>query len=331
MVEEIKKTTPQIVKLGVAPAPHLAAGRTTTRRMMLDVLIGLLPVIVMSAYVFHWYAGLQVGICVLSCLVAEWLFMRMRGRRATLHDFSAAVTGMILAFSLPWSSPWYIGVVGSFAAIGIGKVVYGGLGQNIFNPAMVGRAFVMIAFSIGAAVYVGDSPMLGKLVSQATPLTQARSGDADFAWPLLIGTHNGSLGETSVLACLLGGLYLCLRRSASWQIPVSMIGAVWVLAGISHWASPSYYPDALFELTTGALVFGAFFIATDPVTSPLTPRGKIIFGLGIGVLTWIIRRYSGYPEGVMFAVLIMNSLVPMINRWSIPTPVGGPVPVKEKS
>jgi electron transport complex protein RnfD len=302
--------------------------------MMADVLIGLAPLLAVAAWQFQWYAVKQVGLCVLSCLGCEALFTWLRRRPLALWDCSAAVTGAILGLSFPWNAPWYVALIASGVAIGIGKVIFGGLGQNIFNPAMVGRAFVMISFpaALGAAGYtVADAPF--KIVTEATPLTAAKlAGQGADLWPLFIGNHNGSLGEVSALACILGGLYLCLRRTASWQIPAGVLGAVVVIGGLANLLSSPDTPLKLMRYTvlqhlcSGAVLFGAFFIATDPVTSPLTPWGKLAFGLALGALVMVIRLFSGYPEGVMFAVLMMNGLTPLINRWSIPTPVGGPAP-----
>ena len=319
---------PEPALLQVVASPHLSSSAQTTQRMMVDVLIGLAPVLAVAVYVFQWYAVVQVGICVLCCLAAEALFTAWRGQCLSLGDCSAAVTGAILGLSLPWSAPWYVGVVASFVAVGIGKVLFGGLGQNIFNPAMVGRAFVMICFpaTLGATAYLWPEAGL-RVVTEATPLTAAKQmGVATPIWPLLVGTVNGSLGETSAIACILGGAYLCIRRTASWEIPAGMILTVALLGGIANLADAGAQWTVLHHLLGGALLFGALFIATDPVSSPLAPRGKLIFGIGIGVLVMLIRLFSGYPEGVMFAVLLMNAVTPLINRWTIPGPVGGPVP-----
>ncbi len=331
MQDETEKTPaeqaqPPVIR--VASSPHLSGGPQSTRGMMIDVLIGLFPLVAAGIYQFRWYAVLQLAICVGSCLLIEALFTRLRGRSQSLGDFSAAVTGIILGLSLPWNAPWYVGVVASMVAIGIGKVVFGGVGQNIFNPAMTGRAFVMICFpvALGATAYQVAGGGLDA-VAQATPLTLVKqAGTVTHIWPLFLGTVNGSLGETSAIACIIGGLYLCFRQTASWEIPVSVLLTVGVLAAIGTIAHPQAEWTVSHHLFGGALLFGAFFIATDPVSSPLTPRGKWIFGAGIGALVMLIRSYSGYPEGVMFAVLLMNALVPLINRWTIPRPVGGPVP-----
>ena len=315
--------------LQVAPSPHLPGG-PSTRGLMLDVLIALVPVMAMSVYVFRWYALLQMAICAVSCLAAEAVFTSLRRRSPTLGDCSAGVTGIILAMSLPWSAPWYAGVIASVVAMGIGKVLFGGLGQNIFNPAMVGRAFGMICFpaALGASAYQRAAASLD-VITRATPLTLAKqAGESTDLMALVTGTTNGSLGETSAIACILGGLYLCIRRTASWEIPAGVLISVAILAGLADLAQPASGWTAAHQLLGGAVLFGAFFIATDPVTSPLTARGKWIFGVGIGALVMLLRVFSGYPEGVMFAVLLMNSVVPLINRWTIPRPLGGPVPVR---
>jgi len=345
------QAAPAVPEIHVAPSPHVHDTSRTTRSMMIDVLIALLPVVGVAVYVFGLCVVRQIALCVGGCLVAELLFTILRGRRPTLGDGSAAVTGVILALSLPGPAPWYVGVIASFVAMGIGKVFFGGLGQNIFNPAMVGRAFVMLAFAgmVGASGYVLRPPassapatapagdVRADVMTQATPMSVAKKlarGEtlgANEKMPsrmdLLLGTVNGSLGETSALACLIGGLYLCLRRTASWQIPAGVLLAVVVIAGIAELVSQPQL-DVVDHLLGGAILFGAFFIATDLVTSPITPKGKFLFGLGIGALVMLLRTLSNYPEGVMFAVLVMNALVPLINRWTIPKPVGGPMPSK---
>jgi electron transport complex protein RnfD len=316
--------------LEVAPGPHIMRGALTTRRMMLDVMIALLPVLAASVAVFRLYAVKQVVLCVVSCVAAEALFEAMRGRRPRIDNLSAVVTGLILAFSLPGTAPWYVAVVGSAAAVGLGKAVFGGIGQNIFNPAMVGRAFVMICFAsaLGSSAY--EAPASGvDALTQATPLyVLKQSGGSTPLWDLFIGNTNGSLGETSALACLLGGAYLVIRRSAAWQIPAGVLLATAVLAGLQNVLNPGSDWTAAHHLLGGALLFGAFYIATDPVSSPITPKGRFLFGLGVGSLVMLLRVFSGYPEGVMFAVLLMNSVTPLINRWTIPRPVGGPVEQK---
>jgi len=321
MASETKAGAPVI---HVSPSPHLSNQALTTQRIMLDVVIGLVPLVLMALYVFRLYAVKQLAICVISCLAAEALFTKMRGRALPLMDCSALVTGLILALSLPGTAPWYVGVIASFVAIGLGKTIFGGVGMNIFNPAMVGRAFVMIAFaSVLAAGGYQDAGSAIDAITQATPLdTFKQTGVAAPLSALFFGLTNGSLGETSALACLIGGLYLCIRRTASWEIPAGVLLSVTVLGGIANLVNPGSAWTVLHHLLGGALLFGAFFIATDPVSSPLTPKGKFIFGIGVGAIIMLLRLFSGYPEGVMFAVLLMNALTPLINRWTIPRPLG---------
>lgn len=318
-----KKDVP-VHKLQAVTSPHVSNTSFTTQRMMIDVLIALVPVIGMSIYVFEMYAVKQLVICIASCLVAEALFTKMRGKAFSLGDCSAAITGIILALSLPGPAPWYVGFIASFIAIGIGKVIYGGLGMNLFNPAMVGRAFVMIAFagSMAASGYL-DTGSAVDAITQATPMDAFKqSGTSTDLMSLFIGLTNGSLGEVSAIACLVGGVFLCIRRTASWEIPAGVLLAVIILGGISDLVSPNPAWTVLHHVFGGALLFGAFYIATDPVTSPLTPKGKFIFGIGTGAFIMLLRIFSGYPEGVMFAVLLMNAVTPLINKWTIPKPFG---------
>ena len=320
--------------LHVAPGPHLQSSDHTTRKMMLDVIIALVPVIIVAIWVFKQFAAIQMGICVVTCLVAEKAFMSIRGKKSTLGDMSAILTGLIIALSLPWNAPWHVGVIASVIAMGFGKAIFGGIGFNLFNPAMVGRAFVMLAFSgaLAAPAYVSNITQVIPDWTGATPLTAIKEGAINqipSIQALFIGNTAGSLGETSAIACLLGGFYLCvIRRTASWQIPVGIITAAAVICAIVYRSNPIMIAN---QILGGALLFGAVFIATDPVTSPLTPKGKFIFGLGVGALIMMIRELSAYPEGVMFAVLLMNAITPLINKACIPVPFGGkpkPQPAK---
>ena len=383
-----------IPPLHVAPGPHVASRTLTTRRMMVDVLIGLAPALVVAGIVFRQWLGIQLAVSVGACVLAEWLFAMLRGRRATLGDFSAVVTGVILALSLPALTPVWVTIIAGVMAIGLGKMVFGGVGMNIFNPAMVGRAFVMIAFAgyiaaggytvqlsseqreptaeIQAALDHADTAdqkaaaqrQLQQLlaqrkldkgwgveaVTQATPMTDVYKGiqkkqqagtqfdfqsDTELAdssgsmlMKLFLGNTNGSLGETSALALILGGIYLCIRRTASWEIPAGAVAALVAYAGIGNLMNMDNPWTVAHHLLGGAFLLGAFFIITDPVSSPLTPKGKFIYGAIFGLLVMLIRSLTDYPEGVMFSVLIVNALAPLINRWTIPTPVGGPVPEK---
>ncbi len=328
-------------RVEVAPSPHVFSGAQSTRRMMIHVMLALTPAAAVAVLVFRWYAVVQVGLCVLSCLATEFCCERLRGRRARLDDCSAAVTGVILGLSMPWSAPWYVSVLGGVVAIGVGKAAFGGLGCNIFNPAMVGRAFVMLSFAqqMGGGAYVASEHRL-EILTRATPLSIAKQWTTDVVSGrlpdetirtelrtlpeyrrLLLPNTNGSLGEISVLGLLLGGVYLCLRRIAAWDIPASAVLGAFVAGQGMYWLGLTPL-DGLGHVLSGALLFCAFFIATDPVTSPLVRRGRLVFGVGIGMLVVLIRLLSGYPEGVMFAVLVMNAVVPLLNRWTIPRPLG---------
>jgi Na+-translocating ferredoxin:NAD+ oxidoreductase subunit D len=358
------KNSTETAVLSVAAAPQLHDKNISTRRMMIDVIIALIPLLITSVVIFRQYALKQIIVCVGGCLLAEIIFNAMRRRKAPLGDCSAIITGIILAMSIPWNLPIYVGIIGSFIAIGLGKVIFGGLGFNIFNPAMVGRAFIMLSFAtaMGAPAYVKNIDQnlpwlkgLGGLPSQcaegpeaeklkekgnfdaesgATPMTAAKDlmnntgkGYGTKLLPLFLGNTTGSLGETSALACILGGLYLLIRRTAAWQIPLGGIISVAVISGIVDLANGPIVWSFLHELLGGAFLFGVFFIATDPVTTPTTSKGKFIFGVGFGVTMMFIRMLSAYPEGVMFAILLMNAVTPLINRWTVPRPFGGPAAV----
>ena len=317
----------------VSTSPHVNNQNITTRKIMLDVIISLCPLILASLIFFRQYAAQQIAVSVIACIVAELIFTKMRNKPPSVNDLSAVVTGLILALSLPATAPWYVTFIAGFAAIGIGKAVFGGLGMNIFNPAMVGRAFVMIAFAgaMAASSYT-DVNSAVDVITQATPLTAFKQDAQSInLFALIIGNANGSLGETSALACIIGGVYLLMRKIITWEIPVGVLVSVIVISFFNALLSGNPLVSVfsftgwsvLHQVCGGAVLFGAFFIATDPVTSPFSSKGKWIFGLGVGVFIMILRIFSGYPEGVMFAVLLMNALPPLINRWTIPKPFGG--------
>ena len=333
-------------QLQVSSSPHVRA-ELTTSRMMLDVIIALIPVAVAAAVLFRWQA-LRVGaICVATCVVTELIFNLCRKKPNSLNDFSAIVTGLILAFSLPPSLPSFACVIGSAVAVGIGKMIFGGLGSNIFNPAMVGRAFLMVCF--GQMMTTWNAPAVNDMagiyaVTEATPLAAAkfiepneenmaqyekalevRAGQGPVIADLFLGSVGGCLGETSALAILLGGAYLLFRKTISYQIPLGMIAAILIIAGLGYYFSPTSVMHPLGHLFAGGAMFGAFFIATDPVSSPLSSKGRWIFGIALGSLVMVIRIFSGYPEGVMFAVLIMNAVAPLLDRWTTAKPLGAKV------
>lgn len=315
----------------VSSPPHLFEG-TTTRQIMYEVCAAMIPLFIVSVVMFGVAAIVLVVATVAGCLATEALFNWARGHgQSSLKDGSAVVTGLILAFSLPPTmaagNRFYMAFMGGVVAIALAKMVFGGLGQNLFNPAMVGRAFLMVCFPAAMVNWQPTNFMEGvDAMTMATPLYAAAKGEAlPGLWALLIGNVGGSLGETSALAALLGGLYLVFRRIADWRQPVAVLGTVAIFAAITHLFNSDLYPPPSFHLLSGALMFGAFFIATDYVGAPVTPLGRWIFGVGVGVLVMVIRLFGAYPEGFMFAILIMNAVTPLIERWTRPTPFGGHV------
>ena len=320
----------------VSAAPHLA-DRQTTRKIMYLVVIAMLPMLLAAGVFYRYHAIVLTVVTVAACLATEAVANAIRGRKQdSLSDGSAIVTGMILAFSLPPAMNPYMAVIGGVVAIGLAKAVFGGLGQNLFNPAMVGRAFLMACFPAAMSIWTepGTLAQIGGIdvVTRATPL-EAASNPAESVpslYDLFIGNVGGCLGETSALAALVGGLFLVFRRVADWRPVVGVLGSAFVFALIAHAVNPEKFEGPLFHLTSGAMMFGAFFIATDYVGAPITPWGRLIFGIGVGVLVMIIRLFGKYPEGFMFAILIMNALTPLIERWTIPTPFGGHVVTQRK-
>jgi electron transport complex protein RnfD len=338
-------------RLELATSPHFAYRKQTSRRMMIDVMLALGPAIAVSAVVFRWAVAWQIVTALAFSLGTEALFCIVRGKPLSLWDGSAVVTAVILAMSLPPALPLYATAIGSVVAIGLGKMVFGGLGCNLFNPAMVGRAFLMACFA--QAMVTWQTPaVLGAAhihaVTQATPLAIAKLGVRDRAKAeaagtldqynlrqdflagkgrlladLLIGVQGGSLGETSAIALLIGGIYLLVRRTAAWQIPLGMLGAIAAISVIARLLRPDLVMYPHMQIVAGGAMLGAFFIATDPVSSPVTISGRWVFGAGVGTFTMLIRLLGNYPEGVMYSVLLMNALTPGINRLTMPRPLGG--------
>lgn len=297
---------------------------------MLLVVLALLPAWGVSIYAFGWGALITTAIAVVSCVLFEWLIAKFLLRqKPTVCDCSAVLTGLLLAFNLPSNLPWWLVVLGSLVAIGVGKMSFGGLGQNPFNPALVGRVFLLISFPVQMTTWPVPQGFAGSYVdaeTAATPLAlmkQAiKGGKAEVLDQLpdimdaCVGLIGGSLGEVSALALLVGGVFLIAMRVITWHIPVAILASVIVFAGISAACgvpacAPANY--ILYTLTTGGLMLGAFFMATDYVTSPMTAWGKIIFGVGIGLIVMVIRTWGAYPEGMSFAILIMNACVPLLN------------------
>lgn len=288
----------------VMVSPHIHGGKSTSG-IMLDVLISLLPTTIAGTLIFGLRALLVVAVCVLSAVCFEALFNFIIKKEQTIGDLSAAVTGLLLALNLPANIPIWQCVVGSLFAIVVVKCLFGGIGQNLVNPAITARVFMLVAFSsIALPAFPVDS------VASATPLSD---GAMPSLLNLFIGNYGGAIGETSTAALLLGGIYLLIRRVISWHIPVTFIGTVFIFAFLMEGFNAV---EALSFIMTGGLFIGAFFMATDYVTSPSTSFGKVIFGLGVGLLTCLIRYFGTYPEGVSFAILFMNILTPYISRWT---------------
>lgn len=305
--------------------PHIVRPGLSTRFMMRDVLIGLAAPVMAALYFFREAALQQIGISIVCAWFTEMICCRMRGRNSTLFDGSVTVTALIFALSLPPLLPWYATAMGMFTAVALGKMVFGGLGFNVFNPAMVGRAFLMLSFPIEMTNWA--EPVTVHATTQATPLAAAKfSGQMTDAAPLFFGNVSGSLGETSAIAMFVGGLWILWRRAADWRLTAGMVTGVAAIALLQSLTSdPSHSPGVVRHLCAGSVLLAAFFIVTDPVTSPLTRNGRWMFGLLAGVLTMMIRWFGGYPEGVMFSVLLANAVVPLIDRATPTTPVGGKV------
>ena len=316
-------------QLYLSSSPHIKSPETTDKIMRL-VIYALLPAVAVSIYFFGMPALGVLLICTLGCVAFEALGCKLMKQPLSITDGSGALTGILLALNLPPSSPWWLALLGAAIAIFIGKQIYGGLGYNPFNPALVARVVLLISFPVQMTSWTAPAPLGSGLdaVTAATPLGEmktavmltgklpelATSGFGDY----FLGNMGGCLGEVSALALLLGGLFLLFKKVISWHIPVSFIGTVILVSGIFWLVDSSRYPNPLFHLLTGGLILGAFFMATDMVTSPVTYRGMVIFGCGCGLLTVLIRLFGGYPEGVSFAILLMNAATPLIDRYIKP-------------
>lgn len=325
-------------KLLVSPSPHIH-GKDTTAKLMRDVLIALLPVTAVSIWFYGLSAIKLVVVGVLSCILVEYLIEKfLLKSKITICDCSAAVTGLLLALNLPAAAPWWVIVIGSIVAIGIAKMTFGGLGQNLFNPALVGRVFLLVSFPAIMASWTAPAPWGGEVdaFTGATPLGLIKEGlmsgktvqEIIAANPnlstgqLLFARAGGSAGEISVVALLLGFTWLLIRKVIKPTIPVTILVTVALFSGILWLCNPAQFTDPIFNLCTGGVMLGAIFMATDYVTSPMSTKGMIIFGVGIGILTVLIRQFGSYPEGVSFAILIMNATVPLINMYCLPKRFG---------
>lgn len=303
-------------KLMITPSPHFRDD-INTRKIMLTVATALLPALVMSIFYFGIRALLLTAVCVVSCVVFEYLFAKVTKKPVTISDCSAVVTGVILAFNVPVTLPFWMAVFGSFIAIVVVKCLFGGIGCNFANPAATARIFLLVSFGNQMTHWIAPHAAIDA-VATATPLKLISAGQTDqlpSLWNMLIGNRGGSLGETCALALIVGGLYLIWNGVIGWQIPVTLIGSVFVFALL-------FGQDPFYAVLSGGVMIGAFFMATDYSTSPVTTKGKVIFAIGIGFITMVIRVFCNYPEGMSFAILLMNILVPHIDSLTITKPFG---------
>ncbi len=325
-------------KLTVSPAPHVKDTSLSTPQIMWGVFIALIPAFVVSVLFFGVMAVKVTLVAILACLFWEYIIQRFVFKLPTsIWDGSAAVTGILLAFNVPSSLPWWMMFIGAFAAIVIGKMSFGGIGKNPFNPALVGRVFMLICFPVAMTTWPKPSWMEFMRVDAKTGATflsfikeglaKGHSLDMLLAkapshMEVFLGQMSGSMGEISAAALIVGGIYLMVRKIISWHIPVSFLGSMFIFSALLWYMSPGKYLDPVFHLFTGGAVLAAIYMATDMVTSPMTKKGMILFGLGCGLLTMIIRTWGAYPEGASFAILIMNAFVPLINKYIKPRPFG---------
>lgn len=314
------------IKLVISSSPHIRINESVPK-IMFTVLAALAPATFVSVYLFGLRAIALIATCVIVSLATEYIFQKVRKQDITLDDGSAALAGLLLALTLPPSFPLLGAALGSVVAIGLGKHIFGGLGYNIFNPALIGRAFLQAAFPVMITTWTDPfawkSSSAIDAVSAATPLAKMKFDFEFTALPeLLIGNTGGSLGETSSIALLIGAAFLFYRGYIQWRIPASILLSSLLFGGIFWLMDSAKYPEPFFHWFAGGMVLGAFYMATDMVTCPITPKGYWIFGCGIGILTVIIRLLGGLPEGVMYAILFMNAFTPIINRYTKPKILG---------
>lgn len=304
----------------VSASPHLHSG-ASTQTIMRDVIIALLPAFAFSIYAYGIPALTTNLVAILSCVAIEWAITKfLLKRECSVCDLSAVVTGMLLGFNLPAEiSPWLV-ALGALVSIGVGKMSFGGLGRNPFNPALVGRVFLLISFPVQMTLYTGFDGVTG-----ATPLAILREQGVA-ALPhindMMLGIYGGSLGETSGALLILGGIYLLIRRVIRWHIPVYTLGSMALVAAILYFIDPTKFANPLFHIFAGGALLGAIYMATDYSTSPMSTKAMAIFGIGIGVITILIRTWGAYPEGMSFAILIMNATVPLLNTYFKPRRFG---------
>ncbi|MBN1295994.1 RnfABCDGE type electron transport complex subunit D [bacterium] len=317
-------------RIVIASSPHIHS-EDTLHRVMYDVVIALIPAMIISTVFFGLRVLAVMGIAVISAVLFEAGFLKLAGHdriRSTAFDGSAIIAGLLLAFNVPPTCPFWIVIIGSFIAIVVTKHTFGGLGYNLFNPALVGRIFLLISFPVQMTAWTKPTFWKADALSGATPLgvlkTEGLAAVQDMfsIQSNFIGTIPGCLGEISAAALLIGAGYLLVRKVISWHIPVFFLGTLAVFTGLFWLIDSGTYANPLFHIVSGGAILGAFFMATDMVTSPLTRNGQMIFGFGCGLLTGIIRLFGGYPEGVAFAILLMNATVPLIDRYTEVKKVG---------
>ncbi|WP_166960953.1 RnfABCDGE type electron transport complex subunit D [Yeosuana marina] len=327
----------------VSASPHVHSDRTS-KKLMYDVIIALSPAFLVSIYVFGLGALIVTSVAIASCVLFEYLIQKYLLKTAvTITDGSALLTGILLAFNLPSNLPIWMVIVGGLVAIGVAKLSFGGLGFNIFNPALVGRVFLLVSFPVQMTMWptaIENNTNVVDAVTGATSLGVIKEGlqygdtmteissRIPSAIDMLFGFTGGSLGEMSALALLLGGLYLIFRKVISWHIPVMVLMTMAVMTGVFWALDPEHYANPIIHILSGGAILGAFYMATDLVTSPMTKKGMIIFAIGIGIITVVIRLFGAYPEGVSFAILIMNAFVPLINKYFKPRRFGSKIKAK---
>lgn len=309
----------------VSPSPHVHAP-VSTRSLMLDVVISLMPAVIVAVVFYGWKEIVVLGTSVATCVLLEYLITKyMFKKSSTIGDLSAVVTGVLLALNLPFTTPWWIVMIGAAVAIAVAKLTFGGLGQNVFNPAITGRVFLLVSFPAVMTSWAVPQGLFGvDAVSGPTPLGAVQGAvlsghsvsELGYSYgQMLFSNIGGSAGELSAIALLVGFIYLLCRKVVKIHIPLAIFGTVALVSLVFWLADPERFTDPLFNLLSGGMILGSCFMATDYVTSPMSVKGGIIFGIGIGFITMMIRYFGSYPEGMSFAILIMNATVPLINRW----------------
>lgn len=310
----MEHTAPELV---ISSSPHIHSNYTT-RRAMTEVIIACLPAAIAGVFFFRVSALLVILVTIIAACAAEWVCVRLMKRGAPLRDGSAILTGLLLAMCLPPSIPLWMAALGGIFAIVVGKQVFGGLGQNIFNPAHIGRALLLASFPVQMTTWTAPAGLSVDAVTTATPLALLKTGDTAALpqlWQMIVGQTGGCIGETCAIAILIGGLFLIWRGHIDWRIPAIYLGTVLVLSFVFGLVTQQDALYPLYQLFSGGLFIGAFFMATDWVTSPITAKGRVIYALGLGLLTCLIRFFGGLSEGVCYSILLMNVLTPLIDRF----------------